>query len=388
MLQAVHNPTVLKVSLSLMFFNIFSLMVSSIAVLRYLDLKANLFQVSLITTITGSMSILQIPLGILSDRFGRKFVLVMVQILNLIGMLIFVLATDPNYLILAALIAGPTDAGQIPIYLTMIADKTGQTSEERKETIGFFYTLVSIGLLVGPLTSSLLLQFSIANLQNIYQINLIYCIINLIFTVIMIKETKIESDITTTLSLSSRIKGLLKKHNIQAVLGICFLSTFFNGCITTYLPVYARNTLHFTDSEVASFATYRGLATLISRFFLMSFLAKFSTKKSLMGFTLCGGFTAFSMNLANNYLTTVLLVFIEGIGFGAMRIFESSIVAENATKETRGTGNGLSYVFQSSGTWLKMATAPIADAQGIQTVFMIGGGAAFLAFIPILLLQG
>ncbi len=79
----------------------------AIAVLYALDLGATILQVNLITAIWSAMGIfLQIPFGILSDRFGRKRMLLIPQTMTLLGTTLRALATDPNHRIAASVVGG------------------------------------------------------------------------------------------------------------------------------------------------------------------------------------------------------------------------------------------------------------------------------------------
>jgi len=121
-------------------------MSNSISILFALDLGANIFQVNLINTMRSTMSILLlVPFGILSDRLGRKPMLLYPRAVMFLGTLIRTFATTPDHLLLAALAGGFAGGGFFPILLSMIGD-VAKPKEQQKaiSTLFLFSSNVSL----------------------------------------------------------------------------------------------------------------------------------------------------------------------------------------------------------------------------------------------------
>ena len=123
MFSTLKNPALMKIYILPLIFVSSGSMTWAISVLYALDLGASILQVNLITTIRSAMSILLlVPFGILSDRFGRRPMLLFPRIIVLIGLLIRTFATHPNHLLLAAFVGGFAGGGFFPVLLSMAAD--------------------------------------------------------------------------------------------------------------------------------------------------------------------------------------------------------------------------------------------------------------------------
>lgn len=364
--------------------NIAASMTWAVGVLYALDLGADIFQVNLITTIWSTMGIvLLVPFGILSDRLGRRPMLLYPRIVQILATLIRALAMDPNHLLLAAFIGGFSGGGFFPVLLSMIADIA--EPDERHEAISTLYLFSAIGMLVGPLIGSFLLTLPQFDLRNFYQINLVAQVVILLFMVTQVPESKPKPQEDSKVDYRTYVGGLLRQASFRNLLPMAFLYFFFNSIIGTYIPIYARLDLNLSNAQVISFATYRSLAIMLIRFSAASILTKAPAKLFLLSALLLGGITGVITPLANSYLTLVLVFFLSGISFGATMVMGSILVALHSTPGNRGVANGLYNIAQSMGNITKILTSPIVETQGFSPVFLLGGATAFLATIPLLI---
>jgi MFS family permease len=97
-------------------------------------------------------------LGRLSDRFGRKPILLVSQLGTLAGWLILACSTSLEMLFVGRIIAGLT-AGNLSIAQAYISDVT-KPNEERTQAFGFFGIAFGTGFLLGPWISGLLTAFA------------------------------------------------------------------------------------------------------------------------------------------------------------------------------------------------------------------------------------
>src|SRR6185295_18708089 len=96
------------------------------------------------------------PLGHLSDRVGRRPVLLVSQVGTFIGFLILGFAQSLWMVFLARIIDGLT-AGNLTVAQAYIADVT--TPENRTKSFGYIGIAFGLGFLVGPAISGFLAQF-------------------------------------------------------------------------------------------------------------------------------------------------------------------------------------------------------------------------------------
>jgi len=134
-----------------------------IPVLPILEDKVGItsFQSSMIITSYSVAAIFLIPVaGYLSDRFGRKVVILPSLILALIGGLIAGFASwkmeDPyTMIIIGRIIQGIGAAGAMPIVLPLVGDLYQDDDEKISSTLGVIETSNTFGKVLSPILGSI-----------------------------------------------------------------------------------------------------------------------------------------------------------------------------------------------------------------------------------------
>lgn len=384
MFSTLKNPALVKLYILPLIFVASGSMTWAISVLYALDLGASILQVNLITTIRSAMSILLlVPFGILSDRFGRRPMLLFPRIIVLIGLLIRTFATHPNHLLLAAFVGGFAGGGFFPVLLSMVADVA--EPEDRQEVISTLYLFSGIGMFLGPLIGSLLLTMPQVSLRNLYQIHVIAMVGTLLYMATQIQETKPDTPKSEQTHFKIHISDLIHRSDFQALLATTLLFSFYRSIINTYIPIYARVDLNLTDAEVSSLSIYRNLAVVIIRFSCATFLTGAPITILFLSALALGGLAGLAAPLANSYLLLILIRLLAGLSHGATMILGSTLVAVETKTENRGVANSIYNVAQSIGGMANVFTSPIAESQGLSSVFLLGGASALTATLPILI---
>jgi len=128
--------------------NTVGMMVRSVLVLYALDLGASLLEVSLMSLVGGAMGlVLRIPFGILSDRIGRKPMLLFPEIMMASAEFVRAFATEPWHLIAASSLGGLAGGGFFPILLSIVGDST--ELRERTSYVSTLYFCSSLGMIAG-----------------------------------------------------------------------------------------------------------------------------------------------------------------------------------------------------------------------------------------------
>ena len=356
---------------------------NSISILFALDLGANIFQVNLINTMRSTMSIfLLVPFGILSDRYGRRPMILYPRAIMFVGTVIRVFATDPNHLIIASFVGGFSGGSYFPVLLSMIADIA--KVEERKEAISTLFLFSSIGMVLGPSLAAFLLLLPQITLRSLYQITAIAQIGVLIYLAIVIQETNPQHGKDGKSEFLPHIKQFIRQTSFQDLLLVSFLYNFYHSIFTTYAPIYGRVNLNLTNAEVASFNSYRNLGVMLIRLSSATFLTRVPIIPFLLSVLGLGGLTGFLAPFATNYASIVLVLFLVGVSFGAFRILSTTLVADNSVPENRGIANSILDFSQSTGNFMKILTSSMADRFGIVPVFILGGFTCLSTIIPTL----
>lgn len=132
---------------------------------------------TIFSTLAMVALLLRIPLGILSDRVGRKPVFFMSLVANLVSFLIFYTATDTFTLLIASAVKGIESSIFVPTMLAVISDLF---SGQRKQKVLGFYTLSSaVGIFLGPFIINLLL--TVTDLRNTFFVALMIELVVIFF---------------------------------------------------------------------------------------------------------------------------------------------------------------------------------------------------------------
>ena len=381
MLSTLRKPAFLKIYTIPLIQMIIGAMSNSISVLFALDLGASIFQVNLINTMRSTMSILLlVPFGILSDRYGRKPMILYPRAIMFFGTAIRALATNPNHLIIASLVGGFAGGSYFPVLLSMIADIS--EAEERQEGISLLFLFSSIGMVLGPSLAALLVQLPQVTLRSIYQITAVAQIGVLIYLALVIRETKPQPERREKSEALPHIRRLIRQPGFQGLLVVTLLYNFYRSIFQTYAPIYGRLDMGLTDAEVVSFNTYRSLGIMFIRLSSATFLTRVPIAPFLLSVLGLGGLTGILTPYATNYASIVLILFLVGVSIGAFRILSTTIVANSSQPENRGVANSLLDLSQSTGNFMKILTSSMAENLGLVPVFILGGVACLTSIIP------
>ncbi len=383
MFSTLRSPKLLKIYLIPLISVLLGSMTSSIAILYVFELGGSTFEINLISTVRSSMGILLIvPFGILSDRFGRKPMVLYPRLIQFLGVVVYAFATEPTHLLIASVVGGFAGGAFFPVLLSMIGDISEK--ENRQEAISTFFFFSSIGMLSGPTITSLLLTFPQIMLRNIYQIVLVGQVFFFIYLFTQIKETKPRTVQKQKIDYKKIISNLFKKKNFQSLILMGFLYFFYNTITRTYISIYARVDLNFSNAEIASLSIFRNLAVMLIRFTGATFLAKVSMKRFLLVAITLGGINCFLIPLNTTYVAIVLSIFFAGLSYGAVMSLGSTLVSVSSTLKNRGVANSIYMACNGMGRIMNIMTTPIVETYGNATIFLVGGVCALAALIPTL----
>ena len=383
MFRTIRDPQLLRIYIIPLLTVTTGSMTWAVSVLYALDLGATLLEVNLITTIQSTMSILlMVPFGLLSDRLGRRPMVLYSRSLIFLGILLRALAMNPTHLLIAAFIGGFSGGGFFPVLISMVCDIVSRNDQQEAISTLFFFS--SIGLVIGPILGSGLLMLPGVTIRTLYQSVAISQVGIFLYLYTQIRETKAPVAQRTLLNRDT-IVPLLSAPVFQGLLITAFLYFFSRSILNTYLPIFARLDLALSDAEVASLATFRSLCIILIRFSSATFLTRIAQRPIfLIGITL-GGVVSFLSPFVNTYLSLGGVMFLSGLSYGAISILGNVFVARTATAQNRGVATSLYNVASSTGNITKIATTPLAESWGLLSVFVLGGVTAFLALLPSLI---
>lgn len=305
------------------------------------------------------------PLGHLSDRVGRRPVLLVSQMGTFVGFLILAYATNLWLVFLARIIDGLT-AGNLTVAQAYIADVTD--AENRTRSFGLIGIAFGLGFLVGPGITALLSHFG--NTLPIFaaaglSLTSILCTYFLLPSVVSHPHPELEEGLSAWGRLKESFGDKQLSPLLWQFLAFTFaFSTFFSGFALFAERRFMYNGLPFGTKEVGYVFAFSGLIGVVIQGGGMKSLVKSFGESRLVqaGFaTMAVGFVL----LSGVHGIPYLLVAIGLLTFGSaiLRPSLTALITMRAPRHRQGHVIGIMQVLMSTA----QIVAPVIAGFLIQT---------------------
>jgi MFS transporter, DHA1 family, tetracycline resistance protein len=271
----VGNRRALFLALSVVFLDIMGLgLIVPVLPFYARDFGADSLQIGLLFTAFAALNFLTTPvLGALSDRYGRRPVLLLSLAGEVVGYTIMAFATNLPLLYLSRAVAGAT-AGNIGAARAYLADIS--TPEDRTRTFGLFGATFSVGFLFGPAMGGILSQIDV-RAPAIGAAILIG--LNLLFAAIWLPESlppELRSKSTRLSQLNPLwvLLGLLGRPRLRGPLIGSFLLAFGFSGLQTNLPIFANDRFGFGPTDVAQLFVALAVTGIVTQALLVPRLSR------------------------------------------------------------------------------------------------------------------
>ncbi|NLE76579.1 MAG: MFS transporter [Chloroflexi bacterium] len=297
--------------------------------------------------------------GELSDRVGRKPMLLVGILGNGLAQLFFGLSTELWMMFVARALSGMLSSATMPAALAFISDTT--TDEERSSGMGILSAAMGTGMVLGPglggwlARGSLSLPFFVAA--------------GLSFGVLLLAYFFLPESLPAERRShnTGRLRGLDVRGMWRALHGPLgyplFLSFLMNFALTNFEGVFGLYALHrygYGATQVGTVLMLIGLASALIQGFLTGPLSRrWGDHRVIQGSLLVSAVGFFLMLTANTFVTVVLTTGFFAVGNAMLRPGVSTIISKKAGRQ-QGAAMGLNNAFMSLGrivgpTWAGLA---------------------------------
>ncbi|MBD2364370.1 MFS transporter [Anabaena sp. UHCC 0399] len=321
------------------------------------------FHTSLLFSIYAIAQFLATPIiGKLSDRFGRKPLLIISLAGTVIANLFAGTATAATTLFLARFLDGIT-GGNNAVAQAMISDVT--EPERRAQGFGIYGAAMGLGFVLGPATSLAAQQIS---LGAAFLVSGSVAMIALIVTTFLLPETIKSKDKQAhnifDLGLDNLIKGLaIPKVGILLIINF-FIGTTFTLFTFAFQP-YFLNVLKQDNQSLTLMFLLFGVLGVIMQTWGVKILSKYFNETKILLLSLC--VRSFSFLLMPvfpivSYFVVVSIVF--SLFNSLVQPMINTLISLNAKPEEQGTALGLnsSYLSMSNGVGPVIAGMLVSQA--------------------------
>ena len=317
-------------------------------------------------------------LGVLSDRFGRRPVLIFSLIGTAVSFVMLAMAQS-LFMLFAARIIDGLSGGNITIARAYIADVT--EPDERAKAFGFLGAAFGLGFIVGPGLAGL---FSHISYTAPIWAAVVVTLIATIMAAVWLPET-VHRGSAVTVSPLRALPDVLRRRNLRPLLLADFVYWSSFALCTTTFALFASRRFGFDVAHTGYVLAGFGLLGVIVQAGLVGVVARRLgvTRTLLVGLVIASaGWTLVA--LSGSVPVFLLSLIPAGIGVGLCNAAIVTLVSHSASREEQGAMQGAAGALESLGR-------AIGPVWGHGTLQRFGEGSAYgtaaLAFLATMVLM-
>lgn len=302
--------------------------------------QASPFSIGILSATYSFFQLIAAPLlGRLSDRFGRKKLLIISQIGSAFGYLILGLANSLPALFLARIVDGIT-GGNISIAQAYIADTTSK--KDRASGMGLIGAAFGLGFIFGPAIGGFLSKFS-------YSLPAFFAafisLITVFTTILFLEETVDEKEASTSPRRQITIKDFIRVLNhypVGILMTIFFIVNFSFSVMQGVFALWTERTFKLTAFDNGWLFTYVGITGVLVQLLVLRRIVKVLKEKQILQIGIFSMFLGlFLIPLTKNRYWLFLPLTFLPLGNGLSNPVIQSLVSEDVSPEEYGEALGM-----------------------------------------------
>lgn len=310
-------------------------------------------------------------IGRLSDRFGRKPMLLVSIIGTALSFIMMAFAPNILFLFIARGLDGLT-AGNIPVIFAVISDSTQQ--KDRARAFGKIGSAISLGFIFGPAISALTVGYG---MSIPFIIATIITTIAVIITWIYLPETNTHLQETSHGKFFDfpKMWRTLFDPNVGAtfLISLLFFLTFSCAIMYGFQP-FTLNVLKLNQSQNASLFTLFGLVGFLTQNYLVGrYTTYFGTRKSFSSSILMTAVSLFILFISRSIFLFTISMVIMAIFNSIVQTLIPTILSAETDEKSQGSMMGLNSSYQSIGMIIGPIMGGAVATYHITMPFLTGG---------------
>jgi DHA1 family multidrug resistance protein-like MFS transporter len=349
-------------------------LVAPIFPLYVIDLGASYTMLGIIVSIYGAVQLItQIPIGRLSDRIGRKGLIILGLITFTVMPPLYIYATSAYLLIPIRMIGGVGASAVWPLAMALIIEEAD--SQSRGTAMGWYNASFYSALAFGPLIGGAL--YDLFGLEAPFYFWALLGLASILIVLIKVKEPERRTILSDT-AIAGIKEGLILPGYMTTFLACCGVVLWMGivgGFNFTMLPSYASG-LGLSTTEVGLlYLVYGGTMALSNIYFGRQ--ADRGRRKRLIVLSCLSGTISFGLLIfAGSLLQAVLLLAALGTSLGIGNPAAAALIADTTCPTRRGEIFGIFNTARMTGVVIGPLIAGL-------TADMYGVNGAIVAFTAI-----
>jgi len=346
------------------------------------SMGASATELGLLVAISPFIQLVASPLwGGVSDRRGRKPVLVVGLLGYGISMLLFGMSTELWMLFVARGVGALLSAATMPTTMAYISDSTSE--QDRGSGMGALGAATGLGMVLGPALGGLLGNES---LSTPFFLTAGVCLLTLLLVLLLLPESlpaAARREATAKAKATVQVQQLRSAlwGSLGVLLSMAFLVSFGLTNFQGIFGYYALKKFGYGTEEVGWILTVVGVVAALTQGALTGPLTKRWGEAAVIKVTLLASGITFALLLTANNLTTVLLT--TGLFTLPNALLRPAVIALTSKHagERQGTAMGLNNSFNSLGRVVGPIWAGFAFDLNYSLPYLSGAAIMLLGFL-------
>ena len=317
-------------------------------------------------------------IGRLSDKYGRKPLLVGSITGTAISFIIMAFAPNAFFLFLARALDGIT-AGNFPVAMAVISDST--KPEERAKGFGIIGAAFGFGFIFGPAIAGLTVGYSPA---LPFIIAAIITVIAVVLTALFLPETnKHMGEVKHGKMFDfKKMFHALGDPNVGVTFIITLLFFFAFACSVIYgFQPFANKVLKLNEAQVSYLFILFGVVGFLAQLFFVPRFSKYlGLSKAFRYAILATAISFLIMFLTKNLYLFVIASVILGLFNNSVQTLIPTILSQETDAKSQGTMMGLNASYQSVGMIFGPIVGGVLATIALPMPFLAGSIVIFICF--------
>jgi MFS family permease len=326
---------------------------------------------------------LALPIGLLSDRVGRRRVIAAGIFAFALGMFCIGVAQSLPLLLVGCLLFGAAGPATFQIGAALLGDVT--TPGQRAMAFGFYTTAMGVGFTIGPLIGGQVAERAGTGIA--YIVAAVVGVAGGTLGLLILPRPRPDAAKTSAGRSLRGILALARRSDLAlACLGTLLMSWTFNGAITTFFPIYG-DALGLSAATIGALFALRALVSAFGRLPNGMLARALGNQSVMLAALIVDALAMLALAFAQQTWLLAILLICEGLAFGAYLVSGQTFVADRTTAENRGAAVGLYAMAGSIGATAAPASlGAVADRWGLAATF--GTTSALLAVGIVVIVVG
>jgi MFS family permease len=358
------------------FFAIFSTTISKTPVLPLFSqaMGADDAVIGLIAVFSPLAGILfSFPVGVLSDHFGRKRLLVISGIIFLIAPLLYLLINDPFWLIPVRFFHGTATAILGPVISAVIAEKF---PANKGEMLGQYSSATLIGRTIAPLAGGAIISYfvfypGLIEFRIVYLVAALAAIPVFILTLLFHEEKLTSLNVLPFSAFRESFRTFFSNPRLRGTAFVDMATYFAYGAFETFLPVLLSSR-GVTAYETGIIFAIQVLAIAATKPMFGRIADRIDKRMQIVAGLIIIACSIEAIPFASSFYVFLGVSLLFGLGMSVSTVATSAYVADVAKKEHIGASMGaLSSIMDIGQSAGPLCTGIVIGAAGYVSGFFL-----------------